>query len=146
MPPKRPIGVTLLLVLVLCLSAWGSVRFFAAFRWRNELYEFGAQLSPMYLALSGLGWTLGGVAIYWGIIRRNSLARHWVVAAAGLWQLQYWMERVFFQAARPNIGFVLTATLVMLLIVVIAASQTNTIRYLSKSEEHGQADKSPKTS
>ena len=39
---RRPFSVTLLLWLVLSLSAWGAVRLIAALRWWNVLNEFEA--------------------------------------------------------------------------------------------------------
>jgi len=67
MPEKRPFGVTLLLWLVLSLSAWGLVRLLAALRAWDVLYEFGARLSPPYLSITGAGWAVAGGVLLWSL-------------------------------------------------------------------------------
>jgi hypothetical protein len=67
MPRKRPFGVTLLLWLVLSLSAWGTVRLLAALRWWDVLNEFEARLSPLYLSITGAGWVLKGGELLWSL-------------------------------------------------------------------------------
>ena len=68
---KRPFGVTLLLWLVLSLSAWGAVRLFAVLRWWNVLNEFGAHLNPVYLFITGAGWIIAGGVLLWGLFSLN---------------------------------------------------------------------------
>ena len=75
MPKNRPFGVTLLLWMVLILSAWGAVRFFAALRWWNVLNEFGAKLSPLYLSVTGAVWSVAGGVLLISILRQKGWAR-----------------------------------------------------------------------
>src|ERR1044071_2828526 len=75
MPQKRPFRVTLLLWLVLSLSAWGAVRLFATFRWWSVLNEFGARLSPLYLSITGAGWIVVGGVLLWGLFRGKRWTR-----------------------------------------------------------------------
>ena len=145
MPANRPFGVTLLLLTVLMLSAWGAVRVAAALRWWDVLVEFDASLSPAYLALTGVIWAIVGIALCWSIIRRDASARMRVASAAGVWQAHLWVEHVFFQSARANLPVALLTSAVILLIVAVILFHTSTIRYFSKSEEHEQADQSSKT-
>ena len=145
MPANRPFGVTLLLWLVLIPSAWGAARVAAALRWWVALIEFDSRLSPPYLALTGAIWAVAGIALCWSIIRRSEAARLRVASAAGVWQMQWWVERVFFQSERANLPFALVASAVILLIVMIILFHKSTIRYFSMSEEHEQADQSSKT-
>lgn len=145
MRPNRPFGVTLLLCMVLMLTAWGATRVAAALRWWDVLVEFGSRLSPGYFAVTGSIWAVAGVALCWGIIARSGTIRLRLASAAGLWQAQWWIERVFFQSERSNLPFALIASAVILLIAAIILLHASTIRYFSISEEHEQADQSSKT-
>src|SRR5215212_3180301 len=73
-PQRRPLGVTLFLWMVLSLSAWGLLRFFGALSWWDVLSQFGARLSPLYLAITGAGWALFGTVLFWGIFSRKPWA------------------------------------------------------------------------
>src|SRR5512141_837212 len=98
MPRKRPFGVTLLLWLVLTLSAWGAVRLFAALRSWNVLNEFGARLSPLYLSITGAGWVLVGGVLVWGIFSGKVWIRLAIPGSISLWLVEYWLERMFFES------------------------------------------------
>ena len=86
---KRPFGVTLLLWLVLSLSAWGAVRLLAALRWWNVLIEFEARLSPLYLSITGAGWIVVGAVLLWGLFSGISWTLRAIPAAVFLWIVQY---------------------------------------------------------
>lgn len=145
MPPTRPVSVTLLLWLVLSLSAWGAVRFAAALRWWDVLNEFGASLSPLYLSVSGAVWCAAGGILFWGMLTRKTWSRPALLASAVLWYGQYWVERIFFQAPRANTGFVLIVTTLLLAVVVVGTFLPGTKTYFTRIEEHEQADQSTKT-
>jgi len=134
--PKRPFGVTLLLWLVLCLSAWEVVRFFAALRWWDVLYEFDARLSPVYLSITGAGWGVAGGVLLWGIVSRKSWSRSGVLLSVLLWQIQYWVERIFFQSPRANLPFALIASFLLLSVTIAITLHRSTKYFFTKSEEH----------
>ena len=136
-------GATLLLLLVLMLSAWGAVRFLAALRWWDVLYEFEASLSPLYLVITGAGWlAVGGVLLY-GIWNVKTWARLAVFTSFLIWLIEYWSERVFFQSSRANLPFALTCSLVIIVIVWIATELPGKISSSIKSEEHEQPFEKP---
>jgi hypothetical protein len=139
---KRPFGVTLLLWLVLSLSAWGAVRLIAALRWWNVLSEFEARLSPLYLSFTGTGWMVAGVMLLWGLFN-GKLWTYWAIpAAVGFWIVQYWIERLFFQAPRANISFALIASILLLILTFISAYHRRTKEFFIRSEEHEQPNQS----
>src|SRR5574338_1245618 len=100
MPQRRPFGVTLLLWLVLSLSAWGAVRVLATLRWWSVLREFGARLSPLFLSISGVAWILVGLALLWSLFAGKSWSRLAIPVAIFLWVMEYWAERLFFESPR----------------------------------------------
>ena len=135
---KRPFGVTLLLWLVLSLSAWGVVRLLAALRWWDVLNEFGASLSPVYLAITGTGWALVGCFLLWGLFSGKPWARLAIPASMILWLIGYWIERMLFEAPRANLPFALMASLLLSVVTLVSALNRKTKQFLIRSEEHEQ--------
>ena len=140
MPHKRPFGVTLLLWMVLSLSAWGAVRFAASLRWWDVLAEFGSRLSPVYLSITGAGWTVVGGVLLWGVINRRRWAYPAILIFPGGWLFMYWIERVFFQSARANLPFAIILSLLFLAVTYVCALHRRTKIFLTRSEEYGQHD------
>jgi hypothetical protein len=138
MPRKRPFGVTLLLWLVLSLSAWGVVRWLAALRWWDVLVEFEARLTPLYLSITGAGWTLVGIVLLWGIFSGKRWTRLAIPLAIFLWLTEYWVERLFFEAPRANMPFAFLASLLLLSLTLVCALNRRTRQFLIRSEEHEQ--------
>lgn len=138
MPQKRPFRVTLLLWLVLSLSAWGAVRLFATFRWWSVLNEFGARLTPLYLSITGAGWIVIGGVLLWSLFIGKSWARQAIPLSVFLWVLEYWVERMFFESPRANFFFALTASILLCLVTFFSAFNQKTKRFFIKSEEHEQ--------
>ena len=135
---KRPFGVTLLLWLVLSLSAWGVVRLLAALRWWDVLNEFGASLSPLYLSISGAGWVVVGIVLLWGLFSAKPWTRLAIPASIFLWLMGYWIERMFFESPRANSPFALVASTLLLLVTFISALNRKTRLFLIRSEEYEQ--------
>lgn len=138
MPRKRPFGVTLLLWLVLCLSAWGVVRLLAALRWWNVLNEFEARLSPLYLSITGTGWLVTGFVLLWGLFSGKLWTRLAIPIAIAVWLTEYWIERIFFESPRANLLFALIASLLLFILAVFSASSRRTKEFFNRSEEHEQ--------
>ncbi len=138
MPSKRPFGVTLLLWLVLTLSAWGALRLFAALRFSNMLTEFGARLSPLYLSITGAGWAVVGAVLLWGLFS-GKLWIHWAIPLSiFLWLVGYWLERLFFESPRENLLFALIASILLLIVTLVSALNRKTRQFFIKSEEYEQ--------
>ncbi len=138
MPRKRPFGVTLLLWLVLTLSAWGAVRLYAALRWWGILNEFGARLSPLYLSITGAAWIVVGGVLLWGLFSGKLWTRWAIPASILLWLIVYWMERTFFESSRANLYFALIASILLLTVTLVSALNRKTRKFFIKSEEYEQ--------
>lgn len=137
---RRPFGVTLLLWLVLSLSAWGAVRLIAALRWWRVLNEFEARLSPLYLSITGAGWMVLGAILLIGLFTARSWTDRAILASISLWVVQYWIERIFFQAPRANLYFALTASILLFIVTLTSAFNRKTREFLIRSEENEQPD------
>ena len=143
MPIKRPFGVTLLLWMVLSLSAWGAIRFFAALRWWGILAEFDARLSPLYLSITGAGWVVVGGALLAGMLMIKTWVRPAILTFISLWLIEYWIERLFFQSSRENLLFVLISSMMVIIVTVAVTSLRSTKLFFTRSEEHEQPYKNP---
>ena len=143
MPQKRPFGVTLFLWMVLSLSGWGLLRFLAALRWWDVLTRYQASLSPLYLAITGAGWILAGAMLLWSIWAGQRWAHPAVPISVCLWLVIYWIERLFFQAPRANLPFMIGVTLLILTVTLICTFNRKTKLFLIKSEEHEQPEEYP---
>jgi len=138
--PRRPFGVTLLLWMVLCLSAWGLIRLIATLRWWDVLSEFKASLSPLYLSLTGAGWAVAGVVLLWSMWVAKPWSRLAIVVSILLWLAEYWIERLFFQQPRPNLLFTLAISALLLAVTFTSALNRSTKNFFTKSEEYEQSN------
>ena len=135
---RRPFGVTLLLWLVLSLSAWGVVRLLAALRWWDVLNEFGASLSPLYLFITGAGWAVAGGVLLWGLFSGKPWTRLAIPVSISVWLVGYWIERMFFESPRANLSFAFIASVLLLVLTFVSAFNRKTKQFLIRSEEHEQ--------
>lgn len=142
MPRKRPFGVTLLLWLVLSLSAWGVVRLLAVLRSWDVLREFGARLSPSYLFITGAGWAAVGIVLLWGTFSGKLWTRVVIPVSISLWLVEYWIERIFFESPRENFLFALAASVLLLVVILVSAFNRKTREFFIKSEEYEQPNES----
>ena len=140
-PRTRPFGVTLFLWMVLSLSVWGLLRLSAALTWRDVLTQFHARLSPLYLSITGAGWAVAGVLLLWSIWAGKRWAHPAIPIAIALWLAEYWIERIFFEAARANLVFMLVMSLILLAVTLLITFNRRTKDFLLKSEEHEQPEK-----
>ena len=137
---QRPFSVTVLLWMVLSLSAWGVIRSFAALRWWDVLDEFNARLSPLYLLMTGIIWGIAGVVLLWSLWNGKARSRMAIVASILLWLAQYWIERLFFQLPRANLPFAVVVSVLLLAVTFAITSNRSIKNFLTKSEEHEQSN------
>jgi hypothetical protein len=135
---KRPFGVTLLLWLVLSLSAWGGVRLIAALRWWDVLNEFGASLRPLYLSITGAGWAVAGILLLWGLFSGKPWTRLAIPISIFLWLAGYWIERIVFESPRANYPFAFVASVLLFGVTLGSVLNRKTKKFLIRSEEHEQ--------
>ena len=141
-PQRRPFGVTLFLWMVLSLSVWGLLRLFGALSGWQVLSQFGARLSPLYLSITGAAWAVFGVMLFWGIFSRQSWAHPAIPAPIILWLVEYWLERIFFEATRANLLFTILFSIFLLAITLSITASRSTKTFLLRNEEHEQPEDS----
>jgi hypothetical protein len=124
--------------MVLSLSGFGFLRLFAALGWRDVLSEFHASLSPLYLSITGAGWFLAGIVLVWSIAAGKRWAYSAIPAAIVLCLVEYWIERLFFEAPRANLPFMVIVSIILLVTAVACTLNRRTKNFLLKSEEYEQ--------
>ena len=140
---KRPFGVTLLLWMVLSLLAWGVVRFFASLRVWDVLVEFRSTLSPLYLSITGAGWSLVGGVLLWSMFIRKKWTSRAVLTSVSVWLIEYWIERVFYQSPRANLPFAVVGSFLILCMTLISTLHKSTQNFFTRSEEYEQQNENP---
>ena len=137
---QRPFSVTLLLWMVLSLSAWGAIRSFAALRWWDVLYEFNASLTPLDLLITGVLWGIAGVVLLWSIWIGKAWSRIAILISILLWLAEYWIERLFFETPRSNLPFALILSILLLVVALVTTLNKHTRNFYLRSEEHEQSN------
>lgn len=89
----RPFLVTLVAILVLTITGIHLVRFIQTLSWWDFLSSL-PRISPVYLALTGLIWTLAGLPIFFGLwLGRPGLPKATRLLAVA-YALYVWLDRL----------------------------------------------------
>ncbi|NOY98764.1 MAG: hypothetical protein GXP40_06120 [Chloroflexi bacterium] len=141
--PSRPFSVTLLALGVLSLTTLNGVRFGAALIDWKLLDSIMPRPGPLYIAATGLIWTLGGLTVYTGLWLGRKWSRPAALIASVLYAAYYWFDRLTFRSSVPsaNQPFALAATIVCLLFVITALSLPGSRKFFRQREQH---DRQPK--
>jgi hypothetical protein len=113
---SRPFSVTLLTLGVLIVAVMNLTRLARG----AALWDFLAEilpLSPMYFVLTGLVWSLTGVALMWGLWRGASWTPRLTLLAALAYSVYYWIDRLFLASSARMINWPFAAGVNLLLLV-----------------------------
>jgi hypothetical protein len=118
---ERPFLVTLLGLGVLILTVFNAVRFGSALAQWDLLLDFTPRPGPLYIAATGLIWTLGWLIVYLSIELKWKWARKAIFAFSILYIAYYWIDRLLFQTSqeRSNIKFIFIGTVLGLAFVIL---------------------------
>jgi hypothetical protein len=92
----RPRSVTLLAVVVLCLTGINSLGVVSAVQGYTVLSTLPLSVSPAYLVLSSAVWAVGFGVLAGGLWFRKTWARLGTPLALTLYVAQAWIERLVF--------------------------------------------------
>lgn len=135
--PKRPLIVTSLAVVVLTISVFNLIRFLQAI----SLWKFLADLpglSPVYLAASGLIWTLVGLPLSWGLWRGYARALDAARILCVAYFIFEWVERLLMArtgAELENWPFFLAFSLLSLGVIFWGLSRENVKAFFGERHE-----------
>jgi hypothetical protein len=117
---KHLFRVTLLLWLVLTLTAWNALRFWTALTWHNVLNEFSTQPTSTVIAVSGAFWVIIGLILLWSIWQKKVWAVKLLFGASAGYTVWYWSERLIWQNPHPNWLFAVIVNLALLVFILFA--------------------------
>ena len=118
MMSKPPFRVTLLLCLVLILTAWNAVRLWTAIAWQNVLNEFSTQPVSSITAVSGAIWMVIGIILLWSIWQKKAWAANLLFGATAGYTVWYWSERLIWQNPHPNWPFAVIVNLILIVFIL----------------------------
>ena len=101
-PPKRPWPVTLLALLVLFIAVIHWTKFVIAIQQWDTLKSALTLVSPLYLALTGLGWGLVSIPFGWGLWAGKPWAWLGIQIAGALYTLAAWIDLLW--VAAPDLA------------------------------------------
>ena len=90
----RPLRVTLLAVGVLTIASLYLLRLVVAVRQWQFLSGL-KDVSPVYLALTGLIWASVGLPLFWGLWRGHAWAARFAPGFMLVFALYYWLDHLF---------------------------------------------------
>lgn len=123
---RRPFSVTILLWLVLSLTAWSGLRLASAILWWGALLEFASPPGPWYISISAGVGLATGIGMLWGMWQARPWIRAALIGAGAGFALWYWCDRLLFHIFRVNWPFALGATALLLVIVMICVAHPRT--------------------
>jgi hypothetical protein len=91
---KRPKSVTLLALGVLIITVLNLIRFVLSIRYWGFL-STRVGISPIYITLSGLIWSVAGLYLLWGLWKAKTWAPKLMQAVALTYALYYWLDHIF---------------------------------------------------
>jgi hypothetical protein len=114
---KRTFRITCIAIIIVFAAIWNGLRLGETIFFWKTLEKYGAH--PLYISISGGLWLLVGLVLFEGLW----LGKAWVLVASlgGIvgYTAWYWFDRLVMQVPHANWPFVLTATLVFMLIILI---------------------------
>jgi hypothetical protein len=93
-PKPRPGSVTILVLGVLIITVINLTRLVLSIRYWDFLTSWPG-ISPLYIALTGLIWTLTGSLLLWGLWMAKIWAPRLMQAVALTYALYYWLDHIF---------------------------------------------------
>jgi hypothetical protein len=91
---KRPLSVTALVLIVLIITVISLIRLGLSIRYWSFL-SLRLGISPLYLALSGLIWSVAGLVLIWGLWKAKKWTPKLMQAVGLTYALYYWLDHIF---------------------------------------------------
>ena len=91
---KRPLVVTIFLLLVLLLAAWNAFQVWSALQRYDFMRRLDLATEANILIVIGVTWTIGFGLAAWGLWRMRAWGRTWMLIAIVAYQAQHWIMRL----------------------------------------------------
>lgn len=132
--PKRPFLVTLLAIGVLTLTIFNAIRFGTALAKWDLLLKWMPHPGPVYIAATGLFWTLGLFSVTLNLWFGWKWVRPTTATAILLYELYDWLDRIVYQSSLPrdNQLFLLIFSILFLFFTAIALSLPGSRKFFNR--------------
>jgi hypothetical protein len=133
----RTVTVTILAVVVLTIPVMNVIRFWSAFRHWETLTNLEVSPSPLYIAFTGLFWSIAGIGLFWSLWTGHPKTRITTLILVPLYMIYYWTDRLVFQnyVRRENTPFALITTILVVFYTVFTLSFPANQNYISRKNE-----------
>ncbi len=139
-----PFRITLLLWLVLIITALSAVRALTAIGWHGVLLSYLPLSTVYYIGITGAVWMLAGLFVLWSLLRRRRWARDGLLAAALSYTAWKWADRFFVQLGpRPNWLFELVLTALLLGFTLAVILDPRNLQYFGRESYERKPEKPP---
>lgn len=131
---RRPLSLTIILLVYLLWISLGWLRFFNAISGRGLILDLLPPGLNLFLIAAGLTWGLAGLPVVWGILTRACWTPLLIRITAILYPGIYWFERLFLwqdQDAGRNWPFMLLLT-ILWLVLTFGGLQLNRVKQYFK--------------
>jgi len=134
---KRPITVTILAIVVLTIPVVNLIRLWAVIQYWGTLTKLGMRPGPLYIALTGLFWSIAGMGLFWSLWTGRSHAKIATLILVSLYMIYYWVDRLAFQnfVPRENAPFAVTASILVVFYTLFTLSLPANQHYFSRKHE-----------
>lgn len=134
---KRPVSVTILIIVVLLTGGLHLLRFIQSIKnW--EFLEQLLPFSPLYFILSGLVWIFLCLIILFGITKRKSWTILVLIGAAAGYSIYFWVDRFLLADLKGRISndiFTLILNIILLGILLFIISRSTVRDYFGVTHE-----------
>lgn len=133
---KRPFSVTLLTLGVLTIATVNIIRFLLTIlQW--EFLNDILPISPVYLAFSGLVWSLVLLPQAWGLWRGYSWAPRLTLITSLAYSLYYWLDRLLLTAnyGGQNWPFVIVFNIILIVSIYWILSRRKASAFFGELHE-----------
>ena len=131
---KRPFSVTLLLWLVLSLTAWSGLRLYTSIQWWSVLLEFASPPGPVYIAASGAIWLIASLVLLWGMWQAKAWIRYALLGTGTALAIWYWCDRLLLQEPGRNWPFVLLMSVLLMIVLTVCVFVPGSKIFFSKRD------------
>jgi len=141
---KFSFQVTLVLWLVLILTAWNTVRLATGIFWHDTLKMYTPHPGPAYIAVTGALWALIGLFLLWSWWNRKPYMRTALLVASGLYTAWNWADRLFVQTeVRANWPFDLLITIILLIYINAVVFNPKNLNYFQRESYERKPENHP---
>jgi hypothetical protein len=132
---RRPLGVTILILVVLIFTSLNTLRLVTVIRTRDFLLDASLDVPVMYLLITGMFWTGFGLPLLYGLWTRRNWIPTTIMAAVVLYCCYYWFDRLLMAESsviENRWPFALALTILTLSLTILTLTHAKAKEFFTK--------------